>query len=250
MLKPNFLSLNHHTCLALSILALTGCQSLPKNMGIASSGSEIGLVYVAKVKAIYPIFVKPDYAENSYSGGVGSIAEAITENIFESSSSVFQLSNIASSLAQSATGVYEERFAGLYCHYILEISGRDLIDDINSSNNNNNESFSNNVVNNFSDNVEVEVSKVQSTLKIDAVEIDKNSGFTTGPQDEVVTQKTSSSETPTKTTSEVQKKKRELPNVFVTNPCRNFKISSKVTVSKSNDTVILQPLISFAHDEK
>ena len=36
-------------------------------------------------------------------------------------------------------------------------------------------------------------------------------------------------------------KKKNIPKVFVVNPCRDFQIDSLVTISKSENEVILQP---------
>ena len=255
----------------LTVFCLFSCQPLPKNIGMSASTFEIGIVYTAKVKAIYPIFVE-SFINHSYADGIGEAAGALVDDALQSSVHAYKYSaiaaNLVSTIANTTTGIYEERYAGFYCHYILEVNDESLIEDIKDSDNsdyydddNNNYRYNNNYYNDTDDSFE-EVNYKNETHT--HVEIDENSGFTLGNNEESVSDFSSTeSQEIEKNAAEIfqaqlealiasniekekkirllMREKKKLPKIFVVNPCRNFQIGSSVTVSKSESTVILQP---------
>lgn len=239
---------------------ITGCESLPKNVGVASSSSEIGVVYTAKVKAIYPIFVKPDI-DHSSSDGVGVLAEALTERVFGLSSS--GLADASSEFARAATGMYEERYAGLYCHYILEVDGNDLLNELGVDNDNDDEDRfeRRSRSRSFRDEDEDEDENYRSRGSLDR---SNSYESRSRPRSNSLTSRSSVNRTVDRrvenrmndlwgrleetlgewegvSSIEVSQNSPKAKRIFVVNPCRNFRIESSVTISKGDETVILQP---------
>lgn len=240
--------------LIISTFYLFSCQPLPKNIGVSLSPSEIGIVYTAKVKAIYPIFVD-SFRNHSYADGVGQTTSLIAEDLFKGSSRVFQYSSILSSFARTGTGIYEDRYAGFYCHYILELSDKALIDDIKANDN---------VYDEFDDSNSYDGNSYDGNSNFEEdndynsgptpIEIDKNSGFVLTESREDEAEKSVAALfkeqlaalvainiEKEKKIQQLLQKKKDIPKVFVVNACRDFQIGSLVTVSKSDNIVILQP---------
>jgi len=221
-------TLSVHVFLTVCII-LSGCQSIPKNVGMSSTGADIGMVYKAKVKAIYPIYVRPD-GGNSTSNGVSIIAETLTEGLLGSSPSVRALSAVSSSLARAATGMYEDRFAGLYCHYILEVQGRDLLNSISGSGFSSGSRFSsgsglNNRPPPGFDDEGRESEPPQADYRMNDLwnQFEENLGGWEG------------------VTKIDSRRENNNSDIFVVNPCRNFRIGTSVTISRGERSIILQP---------
>lgn len=252
--------------LVVSTASLFSCQPLPKNIGVSSSISEIGIVYTAKIKAIYPIFV-PTFVNNSYADGIAEVAGVIVEDIYGKSRRVFQYSSIASSFARTGTGIYEERYAGYHCHYILEINNDSLIQDIKDSDNyddDNNDFDANNYSSEHNSNFDENYSNNNDAESISDssethLKIDENSGFVLMDEDNNEVDRIEAEKSVNQLFKEqleelisiniekekeiqlLLQKKKNIPKVFVVNPCRDFQIDSLVTISKSENEVILQP---------
>lgn len=253
----------------LTIFCLFSCQPLPKNIGMSASTFEIGIVYTAKVKAIYPIFVE-SFVNHSYADGIGEAAGALVDDALQGSAHAFKYSviaaNLVSTIASTTTGIYEERYAGFYCHYILEVNDESLIEDIQDTDNSDyyDDDSSNRYNDNYYSNNDGFEETNYNNETLTHVEIDENSGFTSGNNEEYASDSSpnenqdieknaadifkeqlealvASNIEKEKKIRQLMRDKKKLPKIFVVNPCRNFPINSSVTVSKSENTVILQP---------
>ena len=252
---------------ALGVL-LTGCESLPKNVGMSESGAEIGMVYKARLKAIYPIFVRPDI-DNSASDGVGVLAEALTERAFGLRSSSSRLSAAASDFARAATGMYEERYAGLFCHYILEVDNENLVSSIGGGrsgydNERREEGYEEGYEEAYEDDMDERDEDEDEDNESDAddererrIELRNRKRRQQSRRSNVRRQVDRRVESRMgdlwgrleKTLGEWQgvtnidrnNGSAKSSDVFVVNPCRNFSVGSMVTISKGGQTIILQP---------
>ncbi len=226
---------------------LAACSGPPKNIGIAASGSEIGETYEGKLSGIYPVFV--DLAlERDYSAGSGAVLEAMALRLLQNNDYAAQYALGANGLASTATGIYEDRYAGAFCQYFLEVNDQDLLDSLSGDFFDVDED--DNLVQQQVYDLGFRIEDTENEISDLALQLEDSTDNAVRVRTQALIDRLQdriagyNSRMDTLLGVDSSDEDIEASTIFVVNPCRDFKVGSTVIISKNVNTVILQPTFS------